>query len=448
MNAAEKICEKYKVEYNLMPDRWMRPICLTFGSKVPNGLQQDVMLRLDRLGIFTDSMGVPVRLDVSADREDIYTLSSGNKQFHFAPYTVGIPFVNYDMTEAIIWTVYIIACRKDWLDAHNNRFISCRCFSARQQAAAMRIAKSVSAQYSSSVPVDKVDSIFREMQGAIDPFAMMAPRFSQRPIPEAAFQRLHGRQLDIPLGDLAEALFGTDSFEQELDAFCANVTSGRGYRKRVNEAAQQLVETVYGLPIMSVGFFFTELTNRIDDIQSNFTAEIQQMFREKAMRFSLTADNLRSRFAGVDRVYLACVKGKLLREFLHTVCEQVKAIIDQEFYAAKKEIMMLGYSMGKFCFVREGSFENPEDFDNLLTWKKLAALEDSDIRSRDISWTPTSLSDLQSEINTVQAPQVWMCSERLKNLSDAHAITDAFQTRAVPVLDERFVWAIWADVNV
>jgi hypothetical protein len=133
---------------------------LTFGPQVPATLCDDVLNGLDRLGIWIDDTGLPMALNVSNKRPDSYTLTaSGEEMFHFSNYN-GIGFPNYQISEAIIWAIYILAGRKSWLDSHKGKFISCQCFSASQQAAAAQISGSVAHQYQANVSDDLIQNVF------------------------------------------------------------------------------------------------------------------------------------------------------------------------------------------------------------------------------------------------------------------------------------------------
>ena len=137
MNVIQRICEKYPIEYNLMPDFRTRSVTLRFGTQVPTDLQEKISDGLEWLGVMVEDRGMPVSVDVSQIRADSYTLSANGKEYHFSDF-IGIPLVGYDLSEAIIWTIYILAGNKPWLDPYQGKFISCRCFSARQQAAAVK----------------------------------------------------------------------------------------------------------------------------------------------------------------------------------------------------------------------------------------------------------------------------------------------------------------------
>ncbi len=444
MNVIQKICEKYPIEYTLMPDFRMRSVNLTFGPQVPMDLQDKIMEGLDWLGVFVEDMGMPISLDVSAARPDSYTLSvSGQEQFHFSAFS-GIAFAGYDMTEAVIWTVYILASRKNWLEPYKGKYISCRCFSARQQAAAIQISSSVARQYQGSFSEDQLRGVFGKLRACVAPFVAQAPRFSSQPIEELVFDKIKGRSAEATLHDIAVRLFGSVPFEEELHAYCQRVRSSGIYQDRLEEAVSLLMETVYQLPIMAVSHMFTELGTLTDEIEPVEAAEYRRLLQERA-KFTLTASGLKIVFEKLDNACQAAVRTELEIAFLREVCEKAYARIGKEFSEGKRSIMQLRNALGRFCFVRAESFEQGSST-GMLSWKQLANMTDRDIYSKNVFWTPDSLNDLQSIVKSTYAPQLWICSEKLRNQSEMASITDMLITKPAPVMDERLVWAIWVDV--
>ena len=442
MNVIQRICEKYKTEYYLMPDFPMYSVDLTFSPQVPLELQDKILDGMGRLGVPVESLGMSMSLDVSAEKPDSYTLTvSGQEMFHFTTFA-GIPFVGYDISEAVIWTVYILASRKDWLDAYQGRYISCRCFSARQQAAAAQISSSVTRQYQSSISQDAVRTEFEKLRAFVKPFAAQAPRISAQPIEESVFEKYRGRSAESTLQQIAQRLFGDFSFEQEQYAYCQLVQSSNVYQQYLEDASQQLVETACNLPIMSVNNLFTELDSLICEIEPVNSSEYRRLLQE-TVNFSLSGASLKLCFEKVDQAWLYGIQTRLETDFLQAVCSHARAIIDQEFAAARRSIMQLKIDLSRFCFIRPESFE--QSGTGTLSWRKLSHLTDRDIYSKDISWTQNSLNDLQIVMSRY-SPQLWICSEKLRNLSEMHHITGAHLTKAAPILDERLVWAIWVDV--
>lgn len=444
MNVIQKICEKYPIEYSLMPDFRMRSVSLTFGPRVPLDLQDKIMEGLEWLGVFVEDMGMPVSLDVSDARPDSYTLSvSGQEQFHFSTFS-GIAFAGYDMTEAVIWTVYILASRKDWLEPYKGKYISCRCFSARQQAAAIQISSSVARQYQGNFSEDQLRAVFGKLRTCVAPFVSQAPLFSSQPIEESVFEKIKGRSAEASLHDIAVRLFGSVSFDEELHAYCERVWNSSTYQDQLEDAVGMLMETVYQLPIMAVSHMFTELGTLTDEIEPVDASEYRHLLQERA-KFSLTASGLKSVFEKLDDVCRASVRTELEIAFLREVCEKAYIRIGREFSEAKRSIMQLRNALGRFCFVRAESFEQGGSA-GLLSWKQLSNMMDRDVYSKNVFWNPDSLNDLQSIIKSTYAPQLWLCSEKLRNQSEMASITDMLITKPVPVMDERLVWAIWVDL--
>lgn len=446
MNLIQRICEKYPIEYSLMPDFRIRTVKLTFGPQVPADLCDDVLDGLDRLGIWTDDTGLPMALNVSSVRPDSYTLTvSGEEMFHFSNYN-GIGSPNYQISEAIIWVIYILASRKNWLDLYKGKFISCQCFSARQQAAAAQISGSVAHQFQANVSDKLTQNVFQELAALVEPFVMKAPRFSSRPVEDTVFEKAKGHADELTLLEIARRLFGKANFEDELTAYCQMVQHSNPFKDQIELATQRLVETAYNLPIMAVSHLFTEIGALIDAIDHPDFLELsarQQLLTEE-VRFSLSAAALKNSFSKLDQAYLDGVRLKLQVLFLREVSDRAHALVNQELASARRNITQLRNALGRFCFVSQNNTD--QDSEAHINWKKLSELKDRDIYSKDISWTPESFDDLQSSLRALYAPQLWICSVILRNQSQSQSITDILITQTAPIMDQRLVWAIWVDV--
>lgn len=444
MNVIQRICAKYPTEYSLMPDLLMRSVNLTFGVQVSEDLQDRILEGLDWLGVFVEDMGMPMSLNVSSAREGSYTLSvSGQEKFHFSAFT-GIALVGYDVVEAIIWTIYILAARKNWLDDYQGKYISCRCFSARQQAAAVRISGSVARQFQSEFSQEQLLPVFEKLRAHVTPFAMQAPRFSAQPIEESIFEKCKGTSTEAALQEIAVRLFGSRSFEQEQEAYCQLVRRSDAYRSHLEEAVRILVETAYTIPIMAVNNMFIGIGTLINEMERADSGEYRRLLQQR-VKFSLTASSLRTCFKEVDEAYQNSIRTELETAFLREVYEKANTRINQEFMKAKRSIRQLWNALGHFCFVRPESFAG-DNGTGSLSWKQLDDLMDRDVFSEDVFWTPDSLGDLQSVIQSAYAPQLWICSEKLRNLSEMASINDILITRPVPLMDDRLVWAVWVDL--
>lgn len=443
MNVIQRICDKYPIEYNLMPDLRTRSVTLRFSRDIPMELQDKIADGLELLGVLVEDRGMAVSLSAVQDREDTYSLSASGKEFYFSTFT-GIPFYGYDISEAIIWTIYILASNKPWLDPYQGKSISCRCFSARQQAAAMQISSSVLRQYQGDFSEDQLLEVFRDLRLRVRPFAMQAPRFSAQPIEESVFDKCKGRTIEASLSEIAQRLFGPLDFNQELEAYSKMIRDSKAYRNTLEEAVQKLVETAYQMPIMAVSHLFTEMGTLIDEIEP-INATIYRQLLQETVRFSLNAASLKQCFEEIDKAYLKGLLAELEIAFLREVCDKAHTAIYREFSDAKRGIIKLRNALGRFCFVSPDTFEMGADA-GMLSWKQLANLADRDVYSKNISWTPDSLDSLQSVLMGTYSPHLWLCSQKLRNQAEAASIADVLITQAVPVMDDRLVWAIWVDL--
>lgn len=444
MNVIQRICEKYPIEYSLMPDLRMRSVSLSFGTQVPDALQDRILEGLDWLGVYVEELGMPMSLDVSQARPDSYTLFvSGREMFHFSAFT-GIAFAGYDIVEAVIWTIYIQAGHKNWLDPYQGKYISCRSFSSRQQAAAARINSSVARQFQSDFSQDQLLAVFEKLRSCVAPFVSQAPRFSAQPIEESVFEKCKGMSAEGTLQEIAVRLFGSKDYRQEQKAYCRLVQGSNAYRNQLEEAVRLLVKTAYQIPIMAVSNMFIGMGTLINEIENTESGDFRRLLQER-VKFTLSAAYLRNCFEKVDKAYRDDIRMELETAFLRAVCEKANAQINQEFTKAKRSIRQLWNALGRFCFVHPDSFEGDNGAGS-LSWKQLDDLMDRDVFSENVFWTPDSLNDLQSVIQSAYAPQLWICSEKLRNQSELASITDIMITQPAPVMDDRLVWGIWVDV--
>ena len=266
MDIVKRICDKYRIEYNLMFDRQLLPVALTFSPTIPQAFQDQLLESLFRTGVFLDDSGIPLALERCA--EDTYELTrAGQLLYRFRNSVPNLSFPDYDISETISWVIYIIASRKNWLDGCKGQYISCRCFSARQQSAAVKISKCVDAQYGTSVPEERITQFYSRFQDALSEAVRSAPRFSTRPITQEAFQALRGKPQDTTLRALAEALFGAEPFTRELDWYLSRIRTGRFYKESLEEAKRALASIAYQLPMSAVGYFFTAVGDHVDTIE-------------------------------------------------------------------------------------------------------------------------------------------------------------------------------------
>ncbi len=442
MNVVERIKKKYPIAYNLMLDRRMRPVELRFGQGVSPAIQDGIMEGMDRVCVFQEYGGMPVSVEQAAD--GAYTLKIHGKYiYHFRTSHEIISFDERDMVEAMVWTIYSYAAGTGWLNSYEGKRISCKCFSARQQATALRIRRSVEAQYANMVPEQKVEEICDRIREKVSIFADRAPRFSGRPIPEQNFRALRGKTTEMELGDLAEKLYGAEPFLTELETFRKKVQSSPEYEKRLREICELMTKLVEELPAMSVSYFYTEFETRIDTMETELPRYLYQMQHDK-VRFSLSAADIRSCFREMDEIYDQYLRNNLLCDFMGKVREETKAVIHQELQMAQRQIYMLRSALHRFCYVEADCFQNGQAEKN-LTWKQLSELSDSSIYFRDVSWDQDSFNELQSVRKADYQPIIWISSDRLCNLAQMHCITDSHLVKPAPVMDEHFVWAIWAE---
>lgn len=306
----------------------------------------------------------------------------------------------------------------------------------------MRISSSVARQYQNAVPQAQIQQAFDKLKDSVEGLVRMAPRFSGQPMEAGVFSQVNGRPLEGSLREIARKLFGERDFEEELDAYVQLIKDSAGYQRMLDEAVDTLTEAACELPIMAVSGLFTGLGTLIDEIAPVEPGRLQKLL-QKTGKLMVSAQNLKGAFAEVDEAYLEQLRFRIETEFLRTACDHAYNQIKKECADARRNIMQLYSALGRFCFVRPGSFVQGDQ--TMLTWKQLSCLEERNIYSKDVNWDEESLNDLQSVMKSTVSPYLWICSETLANRGKMAAITDELTTYPAPVMDDKLVWAIWVE---
>ena len=413
-------------------------------------LMERVEQNLGKIGVYVVEGGIPLCLEKVSDGEYALTMD-GSVLYRFADKPAHYPFPNYDPADAIGWTLYAIAAGKEkkWMvDAMGKlargQYVTCRCFSARQQASAARIMASLKAQDRSDVPEEKVAEGMHLVMSHVRGYIGAVPLFSGRPIAESAFREMRGTQGEMELAAVARKLFGQSDFQQELERYVARLQKDDAYTRRVEEASEELLKMVYDLPWKAVRFFLDQLNAKIDESEVYSPEQIEGMLRKK-VRFSLTADKLSACFSEVDDAWEKYAVNMIRRDFLRSVCQKLNKTIGKALIQVQRVSTGLQWHLRGFFFAREDSFGEVTD---KLNWRQLSEITDRDLSCPDISWTVPSLLDIQRIFQNVAGAQRWLCTERLRNLSVEEQITDQFNTTAVPLLDERYIFGLWFSETV
>ena len=441
MDIIEKICKKYKIEYNLMPERGMRPIRLSFGPEIPQALRLEVEDALARLSIFPESMGMEAQLLAVPGRQDALDLNiNGRRIFRLTNSTCRVTMLQTPLSETAAWTIAVAASHPEWLEHYGYQGFNlvCGCFCARQQAAALRLKQSVEEQYVNSVPSEAVRTVYEKLKSLIAPYIYRVPRFSARPISQDRYSGSQGGPLDGSLGQIAQHLYGDEDFQEELEDYCAMVCRSTGYRDSLEEGIGAVMDQVYELPIMAISNFFSGLRTCADERKCCSDAELRHLKQNKAS-FQLTADNLARSFQDLDKAYISIAAGRLLTEFIYEVCEQCEHRVHQEYGDCRRKLMQLSAAVNRFCYIRKGCFGKQNEQGETLGWKSLSDLQERDIFSRDLSWDKESFGTLMNEAISAQGPAMYLCSRDL-----ADQMVDPM-VHGVPLMDSRLAWIFWVD---
>ena len=205
-------------------------------------------------------------LTLEQDREGVLVLKKKDEiLYYFADHTEDISFYEYDPCEAIAWVIFMLSTGEKWLNDYKGQYISCKAFSARQQAAAERFLKCVNAQYENVMSDELIRDTLRELLQYTTCFTDRVPVFSARPISEKVFIQLEeAEEVRRDIETVAAKLFGEVSFDQELEDYYKAVRETDNYQKRIHVGVEWLLKKANSLPIMTLGRFFTELQSYIN----------------------------------------------------------------------------------------------------------------------------------------------------------------------------------------
>ena len=450
MNIVERICDKYKIDYNLTLTFLPTAIDLTYGDNFPMDLMERVEQNLGKMGVYVVEGGVPLCLEKVSDGEYALT-KEGEVLYRFADKPAHYAFPDYDPADAMGWTLYAIAAGKEksWMldamgKAARGQYVTCRCFSARQQAAAARIMASLKAQDRSDVPEEKVKEGMTLVMDHVRGYISAVPLFSGRPIAESAFREMRGYQGETELANIAKVLYGSENFQKELDSYVRRLQKDADYARQVEAAAEELLKMVYDLPWKAVRFFLDQLNSKIDEAQVYSPDQIEGMLHKK-VRFSFGAEKISACFSEVDDAWEKYAVNMIRRDFLRSVGQKLNSTIGKALIQVQRVSTGLQWHLRGFFFAKEDSFGEVTD---KLNWRQLSEITDRDLFCQDISWEVNSLLDIQRVFQSMNGAQRWLCTGRLRNLAEDATLTDQYNTTAVPLLDERYIFGMWFSETV
>lgn len=438
MDLIETIQQRYRMEYFLMPDSRIQSVELILGDGVPESFHGKIKEYLSRMGVPMESGGLMLTLDLTPEEDYVLRGKQGQVYYFSHELPQNLHFKNYDETEAISWTIYILAGNRDWLEPYEGRKIFCYCFSARQQAIAAQITASVKWQYQYTVPDNQLEDVLSKVPQAIEGYVSCGPRASARPLKETALCHI-GKTHKMPLGELEQILFEGDLL-QELRDYCAYVKGSNAYLGRGEDMAEWLAYQVKALPAMAVSGFFESLRDRIDQM-SQMEEGLWRNARGELRKVCVKPQDLKAAFASLDNLCRDYVKQELERDFLQAVYTKAKKRVWESMSTAIHSLQDLQLALSRFCFVDSSSLGHEE---KRLTWAELTQLTGRELTVKPVSWDAHSLSDLQLHMGNICAPERWICSERLYNLAELNG-GGHVTNRWVSLPDEQLVWAIWAE---
>lgn len=451
MNIINRICEMHSNDYNVMSETWLDSVHLTYSAHISSELRRRLEHALDRLDVEVDPCDGVVKLELDTDGDGGFLLNRSDElMYRFANKAPGFYFPDYDVVEAIAWTVYAIVSHNEKTWFHNasgnlarGAYISCESFVAKQQAVASRIMKSVNAQSVSEIPANQMTLVLKQMLEYADQFTHSIPLFSGRPISEAAYKEYRGKTVEKKLEEIAEDLFANGSFETEISSYREFIRQNDAYHEQVAKARKDLTRNIYELPIMVVSRFFTELNEAIISMHNASWAQLEELLA-KPVRFSLTAEKLKTAFADVDSFCAEYARNAIRQDFLREVLETTKQELDSEQLEARKICKQMRRELSRFCYVQEDTFQENENAP-LMGWKQLMTLQERELSlAADIRWSADTMIQLQRKMMNPEEPNCWLCARPLQEASVKLQGTDQFDTQAVPLMDQRCVIALWA----
>lgn len=464
-NIVDRICDKFGMDYRLELWAQQHSIALSFAEDIPQDLVRKVKQSAANMQIYISETkdSIPVRL--IREGEGRYALTSGEEVLYRYADKPGIDvaFYNYDPADAIAWTLYAIAANKEkkWMtDSEGNllrgSYVTSRCFSAKQQAAAARILISLENQQSSDVPEELITQSLGVIRNATRVFTKAAPLFSGRPIRETAFEQSKIFPAEYRLRDLARIYFGNPNaneneddycpaFEEDVAAYISRVVRDERYQQCLDSVSKELMERAGSLPSRALERYPDVLRESLDMDGVPTPEQIDDLLKQKK-KVRLSPSALKKCFEKVDDAWLRYAERNIQRNFLQEVCARLADMIKLELDQSQQKIISLNWDLQRFLFVDKKAFDLNT---RLMGWEELMGLQDTDFEVDTITWNVTTLMQLQSkQCFDVPGKQLWLCREGLKNQVQKARMTDQYNTTDVPLTDTQYVFGLWINEGV
>lgn len=444
MEIIKKICEENPVSYELGFDLRLKNVQLAFSENVPSALRDCVRGVLEHLGVPVGGGGLGVeRITVAplADAPDFYSVTPSGKK------TITVrEMPGQETGESIAWVIYLIAAGEyGTLAASTGDHVFAMRFSARQQAAAAGLMGVIQYQFSNRNDPDFLRKFCEGLLKMVEGAVALVPRFSDQPIPGEIYKKLNGKKTVRCLAELANALFGPTDFGKTIRAYVDETSESYGFLEQEKRAAELLCDTVYRIPLSSVTYFCSAMEQFADEIPVPEDSQIRSlMYKQGEMAVSLADRNVLLR--DVNEIYRRMAAAMLYRKFLRDVVGMARSRIESEKDESGKWIRRIGMELNSFVLTDGDCFPAQTARLKNLSWKNLPALRREDLRCPDVFWDVRSFDNLQNNVSSRgMVPHIWLCSERLYNLSQDAQISCIRQLRHVPIQHERYVWAIFTD---
>lgn len=448
MNIADSIRTINPVMYGLMSYS-TKTVSIEFSDELSEDFRRRITMALKNLGISFGSYGNAkhVRLMADSEQDKRYLLKyDAEKKIRIAD----VP--GSDVAESIAWCIYLLAANEgERLSQAGGDYIWVQAFSAQQQAVAADLMGSIQYHNRTDVNLKTCNDLIEQFDKKLADIIKSQPVFSEQPILVENYEELGNMEGSISAAALANVLYKNNQFSAELRQFTERVFTGNLFRTSKKEAITNLCQRCCEMPLESLYYFFKKMNDYTDNIMIPSDELIrQQLYHEKGYVVrkkwlfktnGITASELKGVFQNTDKAYYIKTAAMIKQRFLRDVLKETQQQLDQIIPSARENMQLAFNELRDFCFMGKKDF--PGGAQTPLAWNLFRNIPDKSLQSVDIAWDDVTFGKLQREmISRNIVTQVWLCSERLHNLSVMHNAPEVLKEYPIQIQNERYVWAV------
>lgn len=337
-------------------------------------------------------------------------------------------FEGEDWLEPMRWVVYALAWNMPWVRGCQDKTVTVRAFSARQQQLAYQFKAAVRRQLEGGTMVDDTARAIAACIQEANNSLRRLPSYAARPIRAEGWEnvispsnswlsRIKHEERQWTLKALADQLFGRINVKEELDCWVGFLKGQPQFKEAMERAKGQIVKLLtHECQLADVG----NVIERVRAIQkeSDYSEEallacvedVEKVLKRGVIFGGIQAENLISSFAEVTSAYDRAAEKRLGRELTAVLLDETAALLMEEQNRAIGHIQQIGQDMNRFCFLNSMTLSDPLK----LSWNHFRQEEIGDglLQTETDSWTPDNFGDLTMSVPS-QNLEAWLLREDL-----------------------------------